>query len=111
MGGIPANVSSRSSALAIDGNGSVRRSGAFEAVSIRLAEPFKTRCATVALVALCFTFSEEAARAATVTCPDSNLPYFGQPGIGSLQPPDLQCFDWQGNWVAQAVSILHAMQA
>ena len=45
------------------------------------------------------------ARAATVTCPDSNLPYVGQPGVGSVQSPDPQCFDWQGNWVAQAVAI------
>ena len=66
---------------------------------------FRGRCATLAFVVLCSVFADEATRAATVTCPDSNLPYVGQPGVGSVQTPDPQCFDWQGSWVAQAVTI------
>jgi dienelactone hydrolase len=59
-----------------------------------------------AFILLCTMFgSLGRAEAATVTCPDSNVPYLGQPGAGSLQTSDPQCFDWQGNWVAQAVSI------
>jgi dienelactone hydrolase len=61
--------------------------------------------AAIAIVTLSLMFGPGRAVAATTTCPDSNLPYFGQPGIGSYQSPDPQCFDWQGNWTAHAVSI------
>ena len=65
---------------------------------------FEGRCAAIALALATFLLCDPV-KAATVTCPDSGLPYFGQPGVGSYQTPDPQCFDWQGDWVAQAVSV------